>query len=165
MANEIERKFLVKKDGFNGEFSNFKKKEILQAYLEVGKTERRVRKKGNKYFHTLKSGEGLERKEIEDEISKEDFEYLIESKIGKVISKSRYEIPLQEGLIAELDVYYGELEGLSTVEVEFPNIEEAKKFVAPVWFGQEVTYDKAFKNQSLAIKGNPLEASETKCQE
>ena len=52
--------------------------------------------------------------------------------------------------MAELDIYYGELEGLITVETEFKSEKEANEFIVPNWYGKEITYDKRYKNKNLA---------------
>lgn len=156
---EIERKFLVNEENLNQIMNmKIKSEEILQAYLEIGKIEKRVRKRGNSYFYTVKTIEksDLFRGEEEKKITKKEFDELMVLRIGNSVSKRRYEIPIQNDLIAELDIYNEALEGLRIVEVEFPNIEMAKNFIAPEWFGEEVTYNKAFRNQSLALNGNPL---------
>lgn len=77
---------------------------------------------------TYKSEGKIERKEIEFEISYEIFAKFKECIVGKVISKTRYIVTLEKNLIAEVDIYDGELEGLKVVEVEFQNIESAVSF-------------------------------------
>ena len=71
--------------------------------------------------------------------------------IGQVIRKTRTRIPLENKLIAELDVYHGI--DLRVVEVEFKNKSEVDAFIPPQWFGEEVTDNKQYKNKNLAIKG------------
>ena len=75
----------------------------------------------------------------------------------KVQIKKRYLVPIDGGLTAEVDIYEGELEGLMTTEVEFPSLEEAENFVAPDWFGKDVSEEKAYKNTSLSLNGMPKE--------
>ena len=145
---ETERKFLVKYLPVNYEINRLLK--IEQAYLEFVPKEHRVRKKNDIYLETF-NGEGeLSRTEEETEISKEKYESLLTNKISRIIVKDRYMIPIDNNLIAELNVYKNELEGLFVIEVEFNSIEEANKFLPLDWFGTEVTYDKKLKNQSLA---------------
>ena len=67
----------------------------------------------------------------------------------------RYYVPLEDGLTAEVDVYEGGLAGLLTTEVEFSSLEEAEAFVPPVWFGKDVSEEKAYKNTSLSLYGLP----------
>lgn len=47
-------------------------------------------------------------------------------------------------------MYEGELAGLVVAEVEFLSEEESEKFIAPDWFGADVTDDKKYKNKNLA---------------
>ena len=159
MADEIEKKYLVTDSAdIQKMVKSFKTTNITQAYLEVGDTERRVRSKGDKYFYTVKqkkSADGLIRAENEREISKEEFEQGLKEHIGNIIDKTRTKVPLGDDLYAELDIYKGELQGLLSVEVEFPNEEAVGKFQAPAWFGADVTADKRYKNQNLAMNGLP----------
>jgi CYTH domain-containing protein len=67
-----------------------------------------------------------------------------------MIEKRRYKIPLAGGFVAELHVHTGHLSGFNYVEVEFSDVEGAKKFVPPTWFGREVTDDVRFSYGTLA---------------
>lgn len=143
---EIERKFLVKKVP---ELSQAMVQEIHQGYLR-DQPEIRIRKKEDQYFLTQK-GEGLlKRTEVETPISSLTYEILTQLVTGNLIEKDRYHIPLDERIIAELDIYHGQYEGLMVVETEFSSEEEASCFVPPEWFGVEITYDKRYKNKNLA---------------
>ena len=51
--------------------------------------------------------------------------------------------------------FQGELDGLVTGEVEFPDEETARAFEAPDWLGREVTGDKRYANRVLAVDGAP----------
>ena len=37
------------------------------------------------------------------------------------------------------------------MEVEFKSLEDANSFVAPTWFGKEITEDVRYKNDNLAV--------------
>lgn len=150
---EIERKFLVARLPEN--FASLPKKEARQGYLEIsGEKEVRVRQKGNKYFRTLKIGSGKIREEIETEISAEEFNALWPETAGKRVEKTRYSVPSDNYKI-DLDVFKGDLKGHITVEVEFESVEASNNFQPFDWFGREVTDDKRYKNQSLAVYGLP----------
>ncbi|MBN8867391.1 MAG: CHAD domain-containing protein [Solirubrobacterales bacterium] len=58
-------------------------------------------------------------------------------------------------MVAELDVFEGDLAGTSVVEVEFSSERAARRFRPPSWFGRELTGDRAWANQSLAVAGLP----------
>ena len=74
---EIERKFLITgpPENLPGGPRSFKGTIINQGYLEISLdgSEKRVRRKGNKFYLTQKSGMGKVRAETEGEISEEDF--------------------------------------------------------------------------------------------
>ena len=67
-----------------------------------------------------------------------------------MLTKTRYLIPIDDGLTAELDIFEGRFAGLILVEVEFDSVEQAESFTPPAWFGKEVTYDKRYHNSYLS---------------
>ena len=71
------------------------------------------------------------------------------------IDKRRHVIALPSGHDAELDLFDGALAGRMIVEVEFDDDDAAAAFVAPEWFGREVTYDGRYSNAALASGGWP----------
>lgn len=149
---EIERKFLVKHLPEN--YKEHPRASLEQAYVHATPTIR-IRNANDTYILTIKSKGSLERQELEMIISKEEYLSLMSKKTGHIISKDRYKIPLGHELTAELDLFNGDLQGLMYVEVEFKDVDQAHAFKAPDWFGQEVTEDYSFTNQSLAINGLP----------
>ncbi|PIT88778.1 MAG: adenylate cyclase [Candidatus Magasanikbacteria bacterium CG10_big_fil_rev_8_21_14_0_10_36_32] len=153
---EIERKFIIK--SLPNNIEQYPHKEIMQGYLTIdeNKEKIRLRKKGEKYFKTIKSGSGKVRTEIEEEITEKVFNSLWDNTKGKRIEKTRYEIPNESGII-ELDIYRGDLDGLVTAEVEFNNVEDCDKFIPPDWFGEEKTDDDKYQNHNLALHGLPKE--------
>jgi CYTH domain-containing protein len=114
-----------------------------------------VRRRGGDTSLTIKGGRGRARAEEEVEIDRERFARLWQLGAGRSLEKRRYELPAEDGLTIELDVYRGGLEGLVTAEVEFASPEAAEQFAAPSWFGPEVTDDDAYKNQRLDVDGLP----------
>ncbi|MCI5064351.1 CYTH domain-containing protein [bacterium] len=156
---EIERKYVVDPEAsvLRGLLGSGQR--IVQAYLaiEEGGSEVRIRRKGGQAYLTVKGRGGLERSEEEIEISGAQFETLLPAAQGREVEKTRYEIPLEEsdGLVAELDIFHGVLEGLAVVEVEFASLEQAEQFTPPPWFGVEKTNDARFQNRSLAVFGIP----------
>ncbi|MEW6143929.1 MAG: CYTH domain-containing protein [Thermodesulfobacteriota bacterium] len=156
MAKEIERKFLVKE--MPKGIESCPASGISQGYLAVSGdgTEIRIRKIGDRYYETVKSGRGLKREEVEVELSREAFETLWPCTEGSRVEKTRCEIPCGEHVI-ELDVYSGALDGLLVAEVEFKSVEESARFVPPEWLGREITDDVRYSNRSLAVYGRPEE--------
>lgn len=150
---EFERKYLL--DDPPADLRDAPSRRIEQVYVVVTEDEElRVRRKGSVFWLTLKKGSGKARQEVEIEISDEQYELFAEQRVGKIIYKTRFDYPLGK-LTAEVDVYGGHLEGLATVEVEFPSEEEMESFTAPTWFGEEVSMSEEFKNKSLALSGFP----------
>ena len=149
---EIERKFLVKNLPEN--LDNYSYFEIKQGYISTNPTIR-LRQKDNSYILTVKGSGLMKKEEYELDITKEQFENLWKKVEGNTIEKRRYIIPLNNNLVAELDIYKGFLEGFMNVEVEFSSTKEAIIFDPPSWFGQEVTQYKEYSNSSLAKFGIP----------
>ena len=150
---EIERKFLVDRlpDGLpEGE-------PIEQGYLAIGDdgVEVRVRRRGDATSLTIKSGPGMVRTEEEFPIDVRRFESLWPLTEGRRVTKTRHLIPLDGGLTAELDVYGGDHDGLLTAEIEFASVEASDAFAPPAWLGRDVTGDRRFANQALALGRRP----------
>ncbi len=153
-SQKIERKFLVKSLPENLE--QYPHKDIVQGYLAIAEdgTEVRLCQKGKKYFQTVKNDSGKNRFESEIEISEEQFNSLWRATKGKRVEKTHYEIPYKNRVIG-LDVYHSDLDGLLSAEIEFSNEKDNNKFIPPKWLSKEVTEDKRYKNQNLALHGIP----------
>jgi adenylate cyclase len=147
MAQEIERKFLVK-----GEFKKFAAKQtrITQGYLSsVPERTVRVRVKGDKGFITIKgigNAAGASRYEWEKEIPVAEVNELLKICEPGVIDKTRYNVPVGK-FTFEVDEFYGENEGLTVAEVELKS--ESDVFEKPEWLGVEVTGDVKYYNSML----------------
>ncbi len=81
----------------------------------------------------------MAREEYNLPLTKEAYEQLRPKIEGVLIAKRRYCIPLEPYTI-ELDVFEGELDGMTLAEVEFPSMEEAEAFCPPEWFVKDVTF-------------------------
>jgi adenylate cyclase len=123
---------------------------IEQAYLtsERDGPEVRIRRRDGHCTLTVKSAGTLERTEVELAISGTDFAALWPLTNGRRLVKTRVEYPLSSDLVAEVDTF--DDRALILVEVEFASGEQAREFVPPGWFGQDVTDDPAYKNRNLA---------------
>jgi len=147
MAQEIERKFLVK-----GDFKSLatKSTRITQGYLSsVPERTVRVRVKGDKGFITIKgigSQSGASRFEWEKEIPVDEVNELLKICEPGVIDKTRFLVPVGKHTF-EVDEFYGENEGLTLAEVELGSEDEV--FEMPAWVGQEVTGDARYYNSML----------------
>lgn len=141
---EIERKFLVP-DISHLKLDTFKSKKIIQDYLYNDKITI-IRKRciiqddKEKYIYTVKTGRvNYSINEIESEITKEQYDKLGLNPKCRTIEKIRYNIPYENGLIIELDVFEGEYKGIVFAEIEFESEEQAENTNFPEWFGKELT--------------------------
>ena len=147
MANEIERKFLVK-----GEFKNLatKSTRIVQGYLSsIPERTVRVRIKGDKGYITIKgigNASGASRYEWEKEIPASEVEELLKICEPGVIDKTRYLVKVDNHTF-EVDEFYGDNTGLVLAELELSSEEES--FQKPNWLGEEVTGDTKYFNSML----------------
>ncbi len=101
----------------------------------------------------------MAREEFEIPITKEQFQTLQKKCDTPPVVKKRYYVPLENNLTAEIDFYEGYLSGLITTEVEFLSEESANSFIAPDWFGKDVTFDYRYKNTNLSLHGIPQSES------
>ena len=83
-------------------------------------------------------------------LTPEAYEHLKAKADGNIIHKTRYFIPLTDGLTVELDQFHGPFEGLFLAEVEFPDEASALAFLPPAWFGEDVTFDSRYHNSYLS---------------
>ena len=147
MHIETERKFLVKDLSFKD--LAIRSYEIRQGYVaHDGGNTVRVRIRDKQGFLTIKgpSLNGISRYEWEREISLEDARELFLLCRGGSIEKTRYIVPDREKFF-EVDVFYGENEGLVMAEIELERPDEP--FERPDWLGREVTGDRRFYNSHL----------------
>lgn len=147
MAQEIERKFLVK-----GDFKSHatRSARIIQGYLSsVPERTVRVRVKGDKGFITVKgigNASGVSRYEWEMEIPRSEAEELLAICEPGVIDKTRFLVESGPHTF-EVDEFYGANEGLVVAEIELSA--ETEEFERPEWLGQEVTGDIRYFNAML----------------
>ncbi|MGB1217100.1 MAG: CYTH domain-containing protein [Saprospiraceae bacterium] len=146
MAQEIERKFLLKNSNWRKEVE--KSYTIQQGYLSTDKKRTvRIRIKDTKGIITIKGEtQGMSRLEFEYEIPLTDGNELIGLCHSPIIKKTRH-IITHENLIWEIDVFEGKNQGLILAEVELES--EEQKIILPTWIGQEVTDDVRYYNSNL----------------
>lgn len=145
---EIERKFLVRNDGWRDgvrESAYFR-----QGYLsnEV-RCSVRVRIAGERAWLNLKSVTvGAQRHEFDYEIPVRDAHQMLDVLTVKpLIEKTRYFVEVGSHTW-EIDVFEGDNEGLVVAEIELDSPDEP--FEKPDWVGEEVTYDPRYYNTSLS---------------
>ena len=149
MANEIERKFLLKNDTWRGQE---KGKRYRQGYLSIVKERTvRVRTAGDKGFLTVKGiTVGASRPEYEYKIPLKDANEMLDQLCERpLIEKTRYRIS-HAGLVWEVDEFEGDNRGLVTAEVELKD--EHQSVTLPDWVGEEVTGDPRYFNANLVAK-------------
>ena len=149
MANEIERKFLIKSlpEGMSGT-------TMRQGYLQPEK-ERAVRvrtvekdgsKKGVLTIKGMGSSSGMSRYEFETEIPVTDADHLLSLCDQPLIEKTRYKYD-HGGLVWEVDEFHGVNDGLVVAEVELES--EEQTFDKPGCIGEEVTGQTKYYNMML----------------
>lgn len=129
----------------------FSCRQIEQAYLNTDPVVR-VRKDNDDYYLTYKGKGLLSREEYNLPLNKEAYEHLLSKADGIVLTKKRYMIPVpgSDHLMIELDIFEGHYKGLILAEVEFASEEEAKAFIPPAWFGEDVTFSGQYHNSRLS---------------
>lgn len=150
MKQEIERKFLLTDNSWKTE--GIVGVDYKQAYLASNMDRTvRIRVAGSQGYITIKGPtieNSIAHAEYEYEIPKSDAEYLFNNlcEPGKV-EKTRYKLPYGNH-IWEIDVFYGDNEGLIMAEVEMES--EHEDVLLPPWVGTEVTGNSQYANAMLA---------------
>ena len=146
---EIERKYLVTSTDFLNEY--YAKNDICQGYISSNPERTvRIRTKGDKGYLTIKgisSLSGASRFEWEKEIDINEAKELLNLCEKGIIKKTRYEIKSGKHVV-EVDIFYGENEGLIIAEIELEN--ENEVIEKPNWLGNEVTNDERYYNAYLS---------------
>jgi len=169
---EVERKYRVNPDAFDPTlFHVIHVRDMFQTYLEVtDMTEVRVRKdidvssKKTTYLYTKKGAGSLVRPEYNLEISATEYcAFRAKGTIGNHIYKRRHTVEV-EGVVAEIDVYSRQLEGLVVLEIEFHNgslderVNQATNFTLPEPLENiiiaDITEDSRYKNKNLIQLGS-----------
>ena len=136
---EIERKFLTNPEQLPFSPQDYPCRQIEQGYLCTAPVVR-IRRDNDSYFLTYKS-KGLMVRE----------EYNLKLKAdGRIITKKRYVIPIEDNLNIELDIFEGDLAPLVLAEIEFPDEQTAVNYKAPQWLGEDVTHSSKYHNSTLS---------------
>jgi CHAD domain-containing protein/CYTH domain-containing protein len=148
---EIERKYLLSR--LPSHVLDFPSEEIEQGWLpgrELVERLRQVRSNGTtSWYRTVKTGQGLQRIEIEEATTPELFEALWPLTSGCRVRKRRYVVP-EGALTWEIDQFLDR--NLILAEIELPTADT--QFEIPVWLAEylvrEVTGEPEFVNRTLA---------------
>lgn len=92
---EIERKYIPKTLPEN--LAQYKHHKIEQAYLNTAPVVR-IRKQDNEYFLTYKGGGMMAREEYNLPLNEKSYNHLLTKADGNIITKTRYYIPIHNGL-------------------------------------------------------------------
>lgn len=144
---EIERKFLIPR--LPKDLHTYPFRLLEQAYLCTEPVVR-VRKSDDTYTLTYKSKGLMSREEYNLPLTAESYEHLKKKADGNIIRKKRFRIPHGDGLTIELDVFDAPFSDLVLAEVEFTSEEQARAFLPPAWFGEEVTWSAKYHNSTLS---------------
>ena len=129
---EIERKFLVRSDDYKR--CAHKSYRIKQGYISSGNGRTvRVRIRDNQGFLTIKGPS------LDDGLSHYE---------PGIIDKTRYLVASGKHTF-EVDEFYGDNDGLVIAEVELSSADEP--YEKPDFVGEEVTYDRRYRNAQLRI--------------
>ena len=143
MAIEIERKFLLAKDGWRAAVE--RSEPIAQGYLVGARALReghahasvRVRLAGERAWLNIKAARlGIERAEFEYPIPLDDARILLATLCDGVLEKTRHYVQV-DGTLFEIDEFAGDNRGLVVAEVELPAVDAP--FPRPPWLGREVS--------------------------
>jgi CYTH domain-containing protein len=149
---EIEKTFLIKK---MPDLSSAKSIEIKQGYISLENSPLRIRQYGDNFEITkkipLKESDLSSQEEINIQLTQYEFNKLWPL-VEKYLEKTRYYINIDNGLLAEVNIFKGGLFGLQFVEVEFSSEEEMNSFKVPDWFGEDITQEEFSANSFLAGK-------------
>ena len=103
---EIERKFLPDMEHLPFQPEDYPCRQIEQGYLCTEPVVR-IRRDNDKYFLTYKSKGLMVREEYNLPLTKPGYEHLLAKADGRIITKKRYVIPLEDDLKLELDISHG----------------------------------------------------------
>tara|TARA_B100002019_G_C21212698_1_gene570270 strand:+ start:754 stop:1284 length:531 start_codon:yes stop_codon:yes gene_type:complete len=168
MSNEIERKWVLKKgvkpSDIKSMIESDKEDSFEQFYLAEKDNTVRVRIVNDTHailcFKGKPSDDGLSRIEIEEDIDVDFAEKLRQLSIGGLEKDRTVVMDKETGLEMEFDFYKGNLEGLVTVEIEYPSLEAVKESKIPEIVDSlfvEVTGKREYSNDQLAKFGLPKE--------
>lgn len=162
VGKKINRKFLIDSDYLLDRLEVEAIDLVEQYYIAFGvKEEVRIRSIEDftsepskiSYYLSIKKGTGMSRIATEVEIQETTFKQLI-GDLNPIIKKRLFYEYCGHHLT--IFKYFGKLEGLLVVKVDFDSEEEAQKFEPPHWFSKEITEDLSYRNQNLFLKINGI---------
>jgi adenylate cyclase len=149
MQLEIERKFLVRGDGWRSQSTGVR---YRQGYISTDPERSvRIRLVRDKAYLTIKGMTvGATRAEYEYEIPADEASDMLDNLcVHPLIEKTRYRLQ-DHGLTWEVDEFEGDNAGLILAEVELE--QEDQDVILPDWVGKEVTGDPRYYNARLVTE-------------
>lgn len=150
MAVEIERKFLVRGEGWR---EGATATPIRQGYLSTDPDRIvRVRTAGSRAFLTVKGrASGARRLELEVEIPLADAIEMLALCKGAIVDKARHQVAVA-GFVWEVDEFQGDNAGLVVAELEVKDEQDFALALGdpPAWLGRDVSDDRRLSNSYLA---------------
>jgi CYTH domain-containing protein len=163
MAKEIERKFLVREEILIPILQDEKvlRTRIAQFYLvatrDVAVRLRKSEDSDEPVVLAVKHGGNMiSTNEHEFPVPFESYDERLADRVGHEIVKTRHYV-WHGDREWEVDVFEGELAGLIVAELECDDAAEVTDL--PEWAGEEVTFDRRYKNAVLALEGKPDQLS------
>lgn len=147
MASEIERKFLIVSNAWQG--AVYRSVRYRQGYLgRVETSSVRVRVSDDSAYLNIKGATlGIERLEYEYPVPLADAQEMLDRLCQKpLIEKTRHWVE-HAGHHWEIDVFEGDNAGLVVAEIELQSTDEA--FERPDWLGGEVSHEPRYYNVCL----------------
>jgi adenylate cyclase len=153
MATEIERKFLLRDDGWRACVTHCER--IAQGYLVdaaalvagLARASVRVRiSGGNAWFNVKAAQVGIARAEYEYPLPPDDARAMLDDLCGGKVEKIRH-CAMVDGASFEVDEFLGVNAGLVVAEIELPAIDAS--FPRPSWLGREVSHLVRYYNLQL----------------
>ncbi|SMC94016.1 CYTH domain-containing protein [Fulvimarina manganoxydans] len=147
MGFEIERKFLVRNDGWRHAVQHrVVLRDGLLSHGERGKV--RIRRQDDKAVLALKGPRlGFRRVEYEYAIPLDEADEILAGLCsGAIVEKIRHFVP-HCGHVWEVDEFVGTLSNVVWAEIELES--EDEPFERPAWLGEEVTGDPRFRHSTL----------------
>jgi len=152
----VELRYIVKNKQMD--FSIYKKKRIKQGYIVIDdKNEIRVRSTDDKHTISAKKDYGEQRIKIELDIEPSLCQTLFKFTDSRTISKTRYFIQNQNHEW-RIDIFDNNTKcsGLMIAEIEINKGDEIPDLPPEFTLINDITTDKRYRNQNLALKGIPI---------
>lgn len=153
MRVEIERKFLLRNDGWRQRIE--RSERLAQGYLVgaqalcagAARASVRARIAGEQAWLNIKAAvAGIERAEFEYPIPLTDAQALLATLCDGVLEKIRHHVRI-DGALFEIDEFLGDNAGLTVAEIELAAVDAP--FPRPLWLGREVSTLARYYNVNL----------------